>query len=210
MKVAIVGTAPYDEPVPFGEPGWEVWGLNDGYTRFPEDLPAFTAWWEIHGDTELTRARRPEGHFARVAAMGIPLYYLHGEPPNSQSVHLDVDALATVGRDYFACTMAYQMALALSMGATEIALFGIPLMGAREIVVERPCMSYWVGLAEGRGVPVRVCHTQAVGLMRYPHRYAYHDTQEREDAYWATVRLTDDTNYWLPEEARRIAATRWS
>jgi hypothetical protein len=211
MKVAIVGTAPYDEPVPFGDPDWDIWGLNDGYRQFPDDsLPAFTAWWEIHGDTPLTRRRRPLDHFERVAGMGIPLYYLHGDPPNSHAIRLDVDMLAAVGRDYFACTMAYQMAMALLKGAEEIALYGIALMGAREAVVERPCVSYWIGLAEGRGVPVRVYHRQPTGLMRYPHRYAYHDKQEREDAYWIVTGLAQAMNHWLPDEAERISGTRWS
>jgi hypothetical protein len=138
------------------------------------------------------------------------LYYLHGDPPHEKSIRLNVEALAAVGRDYFACTMAYQMAMALTRGATEIAVYGTPLMGAREVVVERPCMAYWIGLAEGRGVLVQVYHREAMGLLRHPHRYAYHDKEEREDAYWATVRLADGLNYWMPEEARRISASRWS
>lgn len=205
MKVAIVGTAPGWERAPYGDPSWSIWGLNDLYELWPHDsLPKFSAWWELHGDTPLTRARRREGHFERVKALGIPVYYLHGEQPTPDSIKLDVDALAKVGRDYFACTNAYQIALALSLGATEIGLYGTPLQSNREVVVERPCVCYWIGLAEGRGVKVTVEHSQSVGLMRHPYRYALDDESERVATWEETWEVYRSIFDWLPRESERL------
>lgn len=209
MKVAIVGAAPTGgAAIPFGEPGWEVWGLNDLYVIYcgdgPNDPKPFTAWWELHGDTPLTRDRRPENHFERVRAMNIPVYYLHGNPPTPDAIKLDTDELVPIGRDYFACTFAYQIALAMKQGATEIAMYGTPLATNREIVVERPCVAWWLGLAEGRGIKVSVHHSSPSGLMYHPYRYALEDEDERKWSMYAAIRTRDSLDSWLPREAARL------
>jgi hypothetical protein len=211
VKVAIVGMAPSgDGIIPWRDPDWEIWGLNDLYLLYhgdgPNDPKPFTGWWELHGDTPLTRDRRPAGHFDVIKAMNIPVYYLHGDPPTPNAVKVDVDALAKQGRDYFACTFAYQIAKAMEMGATEIALFGTPLATNREVVVERPCVAYWLGLAEGRGIKVSVHHVWDTALLRHPFRYALDDRQEREAAMYASVSARNTIDEWLWGECNRLGA----
>ena len=205
MKIAIIGTAPGWERAPWDDETWTRWGLNDGYLQHGPDRRCH-AWWELHGDTPLTRSRRPEDHFERIADMAMPVYYLHGAPPTPLAVKLDTDALAAVWRDHFACTNAYQIALALKMGATEIALYGTPLAGAREACVERPCVSAWLGFAEGRGVRVTVEHDNRVGLWRHPFRYADDDAPERESTYWEVMRLYSSIYEWTRREAESVMA----
>lgn len=205
MKVAIVGSAPGYERAPYADESWEIWGLNDMYRLWPiGQMPRFTHWFELHGDTALTRARRPEGHFAVIAALGIPVYYFHGDPPAPNAINLDVDLLVRQGRDYFANTNSYQIALALSLGATEIALYGTPLIANREVVVERPCVAYWLGLAEGRGVEVTVHHNEEVGLLAHPYRYAYYDVADRLSSFAASERLFWSLAQWIPAETSRL------
>ncbi len=203
MKVAILGTAAGWERAPWQDAEWELWGLNDAYRLFAPDQVC-TRWFELHGDTPLTRVRRPADHFDQIAKLDMPVYYLHGETPTPTAIKLDVKRLAAVGRDYFACTNAYQIALALSLGATEIALYGTPLQANREVVVERPCVAYWLGLAEGRGVKVSVHHDNSIGLMRHPYRYALEDADERELTYWACESVRQSLDWWLPREAERL------
>src|SRR3990167_8760429 len=200
MKVALLGTAPGYARAPYGDPTWEIWGLNDAYDLFGP----CTRWFELHGDTPLTRARRSLHHFDRIAALEMPVYYLHGEPPTPTAIKLDTDALARVGRDYFACTTSYQIALALQEGATDIALYGLPFAANREVVVERPCVAYWLGVAEGRGVRVSVEHDEPVGLLRHPYRYAEADIEERQASYDAAYRLFWSLARWIPTEASRL------
>lgn len=209
MKYAIVGMASIgDARIPFGEAGWRIAGLNDLYLIYHgdgiDDIPLFTEWWELHGDTPLTRDRRPEHHFERVKAMGIPVYYLHGYPPTPNAIKLNTDELAAVGRDYFACTFSYQIAKAIKDGAEEIAMFGTPLVTNREVVVERPCVTYWLGRAEERGIKVSVYHTAENGLLRHPYRYALEDYRERTFAMEASVQAMHSIEAWLPRESKRL------
>jgi hypothetical protein len=204
MKVAIIGTAPGWELAPWGDPSVEKWGLNDGYARMGEYTSECARWFELHGDTPLTRARRPSDHFDRIRAMDIPVYYFHGEPLSPTAIRLDVEPLVTQGRDYFTCTNAYQIALALSLGATEIGLYGTPLVSNREVVVERPCVSYWIGQAEARGVRVIVKHHCAVGLMAHPYRYAFEDIEDRKASYDAAYSLFWSLAQWIPREDYRL------
>ena len=208
-KVAIISLASGWQNAPWDDPTWERWGLNDGYLSFGPHRHC-TRWFELHGDTPLTRARRLPGHFDRIREMQIPVYYLHGDPPTPTAIKLNTDALARnsnrrgVGRDYFACTNAYQIALALSEDFTHIALYGAPLETNREVVVERPCVAYWLGLAEGLGVTVSVHHDNFVGLLRHPYRYALQDEQERKAVYDLCLAARGSLDYWLPHEEERL------
>lgn len=203
MKVAIVGHAQGWDAAPFEDPTWDVWGLNDGYLLYPEGR--ITRWFELHGDTPLTRSRRPPDHFERLGTLGIPVYYLTGDPPCASAVKYPLEAAIAVGRDYFACTNAYQIALALHEGATEIALFGAPLQANREVVVERPCVAWWLGLAEGRGVRVTVNNgDRTIGLLQHPFRYAFDDESERLSVYGESLRVGQSLGSWLLAEASRL------
>lgn len=208
--MAIVGMAPTcGARIPFGDPEWRIAGLNDLYQIYYgdgiDDPAPFTEWWELHGDTPLTRDRRPAHHFERIKAMNVPVYYLHGDPPTPNAIKLDTDGLVAYGgRDYFACTLSYQIVKAMREGATEIAMFGTPLCTNREIVVERPCVTYWLGRAEERGIKVSVHHTVENGLLRHPHRYALDDHQERTFAMEASIQAMHSIESWLPRESLRL------
>ena len=202
-KVAIIGLAGGWQSAPWGDPSWERWSINDGYLLFGPDRKC-TRWFELHGDTPLTRARRNPDHFDRIRAMDIPVYYLHGNPPAPNAIKLDADALAAVWRDYFTWTGSYQVALALTEGFLEIAVYGAPLTGNREAVVERPCMAWWLGLAEGHGITVTVHHDDPTGLLRHPYRYALEDHEERTATYYASLALRSSLDAWLPLEAERL------
>ena len=197
MKVAILGMATGWQDAPWGDPAWERWWLNDAHVMIPKGRTC-TAWWELHGDTPLTRDRRPANHFEVIKAMDIPVYYLHGDPPTPNAIKLNIDELAAVGRDYFACTFAYQIAHAMKLGATEIALYGVALQTNREIVVERPCVAYWLGLAEGRGITV------SSHLLHHPYRYALDDENERRWSMYAAMKARESISAWLPREAKRL------
>jgi hypothetical protein len=142
--------------------------------------------------------------------MDVPVYYLDGAPPAPSAVKVNVEQLAAIGRDYFACTNAYQIAMALSMGATEIGLYGTPLQGNREVVVERPCVSYWIGLAEGRGVHVHVEHDRNLGLMRHPYRYALDDVKERRVVYNEAQYVKQSLEAWMESESVRLGVVHAS
>jgi hypothetical protein len=85
-------------------------------------------------------------------------------------------------RDFFTCTFAYQIALALMEGFEEIVLVGVDLAAGtqRERTVERACVEWWVGFAEGRGV--KVTYPKGMLLTMHPFHYGA--------SYWTEAAFT--------------------
>ena len=205
MKVAMLGSAPGWNRAPFTDPEWECWALNDQYQLLsPVQLSHVSRWFELHPDTENTRSRRPPDHWANLAALTIPVYAFHDLPGIAEVRRLDIPPLIAAGRDYFACTCAYQIAVALVEGATAIGLYGIQFTGAREAVVERPCVEWWLGLAEGRGIPVTIEHDCEYGLGRQRYRYADQDGEERLQTFTHVYQHFAGSLTWLIGETRRL------
>jgi len=57
---------------------------------------------------------------------------------------------------YFTSTFAYMMAYALYKRATQIDLYGVPLVLEGEYREQRSCLEFWIGFAAGRGVEVNI------------------------------------------------------
>ena len=95
-----------------------------------------------------------------------------------------VDYLADKYRDYFSCTFAYQIALAIDEGFEEIAMHGLELAFGtqREATVERACVNYWLGLAEGKGIKITVPKNDFV--LSHWHRYGFN--------YWPEANIVKD------------------
>lgn len=212
MKVAILGMAPGWKDAESLDSAWDIWGLNDGYRVWcpVEDAPLakrFTRWFELHGNTPLTRARRQPEHWDALAALQIPVYTLYDLPGLTTMRRFPIEDVAAI-RDYFSCTFCYQIGLALLEGATHIHLYGVPLTGAREALVERPCTEWWLGYAEGKGVEVKVIHDEDYGLGKQAYRYAFNDQAERYLAYRFAYQHHDDVDRWIHYEEMRLRVHR--
>ena len=211
MNVAILGMAPgFEQAFEASPPYTEYWGLNDLYLRLsPAQLKKMTRWFELHPDTPLTRARRSPDHWASVAALHVPVYRFSPQASIPSGRVFPLEQAIAAGRDYFACTMAYQIALALSEGVTRLGLYGTPLCGTlREALVERPCVEWWLGLAEGRGVEVIIAHDEMMGLGRHPYRYADQDEDERLATYEYCWQHQMHGLNWLIQETERLVQSK--
>lgn len=182
--VAIVGPPdPGAPPPPLSDAMWEVWGFNacvqglyDAQGRLRADR-----WFQLHPAVSLSDAERQWGPMCP-----IPTYVLSREEGRAIGVQRPlVFPLGLVTHltsfPVFPCTMAYQVALALALGFTTLALYGIDLPSGtiRERTVEWAGLAYWLGVAEGRGVTVRV--PGASRLLYHPYRYGYDYHAERAD-----------------------------
>ena len=193
-RVAIIGTGPGREGAPYLEDDWCVWALNE------IRQPTFTRHWELH-----PRRVQSAHDFRALAAIRQPCYVLDpaewgpGEVPSPARYPLARVQEAGMRR-YFSCTFAYQVALAVLEGFEELGLWGVQLhLGSpRERLVERRCVDYWLGYAEGRGLRV----SQDSGLAWQPHLYGYDYDGELLDSR-AEVRAL------LQVEAEERAAQRW-
>ena len=197
-KVAIVGAGPGRNRAPFGDDTWCVWGINEIYQ------PRLDRHFELH-----PMSVQSIQDFDGIASCPVPQYVL--DLPDAQHEHIrtlpnvltseglvpagvsvftgapravrfPLDRITALGYgDYFTCTFAYQLALAILEGFEEIALYGITLYHgtARERLLEAPCVEYWLGVAQGRGILVR----ETSGLASHPRRYGYDYHQEMELAF---------------------------
>ncbi len=198
-KVAIVGAGHYRDEAPYDDPEWEVWALNvcsswDNQGRLRADR-----WFEIH---EAKAQSTDDMEWIRKCP--VPLYlppafaepFLDGraatvvvDTPNTEgglawrgsipnAVRFPLERLEAAYGGYWACTFAYQMALALNEGFTDVGLYGVELAWgtARERTVEWACVSWWCGYLEAKGVTMHYPNRCSLG--RHPFRYGIEYDEE--------------------------------
>jgi len=188
-KVAIIGASDGSTlDAPLHDPNVEVWGLNTVIGPCVDTSGVFRAdrWFELHDVTErVCRRRRPPGYAQWLRTLRLPIYQFHGRADTKTSLPYPLEWVlkTTGGEDFFGCTFAYEIALALAEGFTTISLYGCALQTGREALVERPSVEYWRGLAHGRGVSVTVHGQYEEGTGRHPYRYGFHQVEERNAAY---------------------------
>ena len=198
--VAICGSAYNVKHAPLEDDHWDVWALNncapiDSAGRLRADR-----WWEIHAQEVRTEDRWETMH--RIAEH-IPVMIMDTRLGFGR--FFDVDALVQCGfRDYFADTFAYELAYAIALDYHEIGLYGAHLLTGsdREATVEAACVSYWLGVAEGKGITVRL-PTVPMGLLQ-SRRYG--DENERlEVALYTAARRLAAQERLLREEQRNVS-----
>lgn len=196
-KVAIIGTGPDRDGAPFHDPEWCVWALNE----IPQ--PSLTRHFELHPMNvqsaadlvglsrigqpcyvlDLEDAKRARG--ASLVSGGRQHDLLFRGVPNP--VRFPLERVRLQGSrfhatDYFTCTFAYQVALALDEGFDEVGLWGVGLYNgtARERLIERACVDYWLGVLDGRGV--KVAYRSLLSQHEYPYGYDYQREMDRVNA----------------------------
>ena len=157
---------------PLDEPGWVVWALNlipplDSHGRVRAD-----AWWDIH-----QRVAQTKNDLRWLQQCPLPIYttrdLLDVSPLAVRYPHQRVEK--AFGGPYFACTFAYQIALALLEGFEEIGLYGVDLCHGttRERTVEWANTSWWMGYAEAKGVVFHLPTLSRMGRHRYRYGLEY-------------------------------------
>lgn len=156
-RVAILGKAGTSAFAPWHDETWEIWGMPW------ISCPRVTRLFDMH-----SQARCDESHLFPEAAVfiektiaTIPEVPVYCDPtrmhayPNPVLYPLE-EVRHFLPIPYLENSIAYMLALALMEGVDEIGLFGIHLMGSGEYGFERPSVTYLVGLAQGKGIPVHI------------------------------------------------------
>lgn len=173
-KVAIVAGGPSKRDAPLTDPSWEIWGLNVVPVLDATGALRADRWWEMH-PLEAQNAQ----DLAWLARCPLPVYMpsLSPEVPNAVRYPLE----AVPGPRYYACSFAYQLALALHEGFRVVGLYGVdlPLGSFRERTVEWACVAWWIGFLEGRGVEVVIPDSSPLG--KHPGLYGYQYTLEKDE-----------------------------
>ena len=182
-KVAIIGAGRGRADAPWQDDSFCWWGLNE------IAQPRADRWFELH-PMVVQNARE----LAWLSTCPAPCYVLDlaecaGPSFVQHAVQYPLDRVvhATTLRSYFTCTFAYQIALAVAEGAETIGLWGIELFlgSARERTVERMCVEYWLGVAEGRGIEI----VSDSGLAKQGPLYGYDYDKEKRYAEHELARL---------------------
>lgn len=179
-KLAIVGFASSTRDLaPYDDPAWDVIGLNALF-RF---IPRADLWADIH---ENWAEDNPEGvdYEGWMRGCGVPVLMNRARPQLPTSVTLPIDRMIDIGADYFTSTVAMLIAWGVYQGYKEIGLWGIDLIVGTEYEVQKACAEFWLGIAHGRGVAVRL--PDQCALLKHSHRYGY----EKEPA-WSPLLMSD-------------------
>jgi len=157
VKVCIIGFASaYWRGIPWRDKTWERWGMNGLYRSLPAKW--FTRWFELHAKGKSLGQRgwrEPEAEL-RALSEHVTLYLTgreRGIPRGVPYPLADVQALTAHGT-YHAGTFDYMVALAILEGASEIMVAGVDFSAGGEPISARPCLEYWLGVAEARGIKV--------------------------------------------------------
>lgn len=208
-KVAICGAGGVAQ-MPWDDPSYECWAINNFWNSARDYAGRLAAsrWWEQHQivpDSNGVHAGeiiQNDQDMAWIRQCPVPLYTTEPFAANPLAVVWPIEYFAAKYRDYFACTFAMQIAQAIDEGFEELLVCGLELLlgTKREATVESSCVSYWLGLAEGRGVRVvlaetsrrpswgRIGPTQQV-LLSHPFRYGH--------------------EYWWEADAVKSYVARW-
>lgn len=167
-KVCIMGAGYGAKEAPLEDASWSVWALNAVGPRDSQNRLRADRWFELH-----QRIAQSADDMIWVEKCPMPIYV----PPDMMeytpmAIRFPLERVEhTFQSPYWSCTFAYQIALAMMEGFTDIGLFGVELAYGtpRERTVEWACVSWWMGYAEAKGVTFYLPEQSRLG--RHPHRY---------------------------------------
>jgi hypothetical protein len=154
MKVILIGKGPGWEKAPVGG---ENWGLNDLVIYRP-----LTLTFEMH-DIDKFRTKTNSAYVGLCDAFEREIDTINklGIPVITQKKHKILPTAIPFPLDempikYFTSSIAYMVAYAIYKGATELEMYGCPLLGKDEYSEQRQCIEFWIGYAMGKGIKVTV------------------------------------------------------
>jgi len=179
-KIAICGFASSTRHlIPTDDPAWIIAGLNQLYRH----MPRADVWYDIHLNWEKDNVDGTD-HEGWIKGCNIPVFM--SNPPDNfpTAVRYPVERLIQKhGIDYFTSTVSFMLAWAIDCIDIKVAdtgddysdysigVFGIDLIVGTEYEVQKACVEYWLGIAEGRGINIVLPPQTA--LLKQAYRYGY-------------------------------------
>lgn len=150
-KIAIIGTA-YStvEKAPYDDKSWQIWNMGANYVR----KKRFDRWFEVHSFELLSASDAHVSYLEFMKECGPKLISGHPHELIPEATPYPLDTIVQTYGDYFTCSAAWMIALAIHEGATEIGLWGIDMSVESEYGYQKPCVEHWLGYAKGKGICV--------------------------------------------------------
>jgi len=201
-KIAIIGSAyPMSDTERLKKlRGYELWSMNNLFEAFPDIK--FTRWFELHHFTRKGSRyiRRGQDYYNRyptikeylqaINDLDIPVFMRKPLAPVKKSIKFPFwKIMQAFHTEYFGCSFAWMLALALyehMHGAyvDEITLAGVSLE-VYEYYFQRPSTEFFVGMAMGMGIKVKIYNT--CNLLRAPWIYAYKENFDCIDTLYVNT-----------------------
>ena len=157
LNIAIVGYTDSRHDAPFGDPDWQVWGLNNLHVQStPEQLKGFTRWYDLHDAKSIVS---DPVHATWLTQTELPVYVwnVNSDWPSSVAYPRD-EIIEEFGR-YFTNSVSWMIAHAILEGATSIGIYGVDMAQSGEYSAQRPSCEYFLGLAAGLGIELIIAET---------------------------------------------------
>ncbi len=184
-KVAIVGFAGTRDMAPYKDESFEIWSVNNLYSFIPRTDRIF----ELH-PKELLEHREHHGapggeHLSALKQMGIPIYMQEKYEDIPSSVEYPLQAMIECfgiprmdGKQkdaYFTNSISFMTALAITEGFKVIHLYGVDMAVNTEYNEQRPSCEYYIGIAKGMGIDIRI--PVASDLLKTRFIYGYEEAK---------------------------------
>lgn len=191
-KVAVIGFTTHNRYAPWHDPSYKIWGLNDLHgmvTQFAPDIwkTDRVEWFQLHReDGGAFHGVRDPQHRVWLAHATCPIWMWAPHPDIPASVAYPLhDVLAKPilphGKPmseeaYFNNSISWMLAKAILDGYKEIAVFGVDMAiegvhGQSEYGSQRPSVEYFVGIARGLGIDVRLHEESEICKCAYLYGY---------------------------------------
>lgn len=171
-RICIVGFASARDQAPYADPSWEMWGTNDVYAY----VPRIDVTWELHDLQGLIEGGRRNPKHIEVIANGVRPTVMLPDVVAANPHFKNVSAYPkqgideTFGRKYFTSSIALMLAAAIveltdlvtindrqmriAKPGSGLSMFGVDMAADSELASQRPCVEYYVGVADACGIPV--------------------------------------------------------
>lgn len=168
MRIAILGASSNSLlGVPWESTEIEFWAGASFHKLQPELAPAVNCWFEMHNNVERLR----DGWLGWAVENQPKCYLQEAHPELSGSAAYPIAEITMKFGRYFTSTVAYMIALAIRVKASEIFLFGVDMKCGDEYTHQKPCTEYMIGLARGFGIDV--CIHDRSPLLKADTLYGY-------------------------------------
>lgn len=222
-KIAIVGCSDHKHLAPWGNPEFEIWGVNNLFHSLtPEQMSNVGKWFEIHqlahngknfirrGSLDF-RGQKVDDYMSDLAKLPVPVLMQQKWDAVPNSVEFPVQELMNFFKtDYFTNTISWEIAYALYLitkgeYAPYIGVWGVDMatntgsmFSLPEYSHQRPSCEYWLGMCLGRGVTIEIPAESDLLKIRYLYGY-----QELEKSKW--IKKKENTARALSDRMNKAA-----
>lgn len=170
-KICIVGFAPGRELAPYDNDSFEFWGVNEMWQT--ADVRKLDVLFELHDYKWIQEGKRNKNHLKWLQQAKIPIMMQRHFEDIPYSVPYPRKRIEEEFGNYFTNTISWEIALAISVKATEIHIYGVNMSTDLEYQSQRPSCEYYIGFARGRGINVYI-PTES-DLLKCFYQYGFED-----------------------------------